>query len=111
MFSPIHPGQILKPHDTVIVAVSGGADSMVLLHWLWANYSYKLIVAHLNHGIRKEAKKEEEPMEVELATVQWSERGRLGLKNIILGQEQWKRLRRFVIDNLNPQELSCVRHP
>ena len=52
-----------------------------------------------------------EPMEVELATVQWSERGRVGLKNIILGQDQWKRLRRFVIDNLNPQVLSCVRHP
>jgi len=59
MFTPIHPGQIIKPQDSVVVAVSGGADSMALLHWLWANFSFKLIVAHFNHGLRKDAHKEE----------------------------------------------------
>ena len=51
----------------------------------------------------------QEPMEVELATVQWSNGEKLELKNIILGQDQWKRLRRFVIDNLDVKRFSCVK--
>lgn len=35
-----------------LVAVSGGRDSVVLLHWLVRNASERLVVCHLNHGLR-----------------------------------------------------------
>ena len=41
--------------DTVIVGLSGGADSMTLLHMLNAikdDYSLKIIAAHVNHCLR-----------------------------------------------------------
>lgn len=47
----------LKQHDTIIVGVSGGPDSTALLHALsqFARKNpLKIIVAHINHGIRKE---------------------------------------------------------
>ncbi|MEW6145099.1 MAG: tRNA lysidine(34) synthetase TilS [Thermodesulfobacteriota bacterium] len=45
---------MLDPGDRVVVGVSGGADSIGLLHSLLELKEYKaeLIVAHLNHGIR-----------------------------------------------------------
>lgn len=48
---------MLNNGDKIIVAVSGGADSVVLLHLLKRlkdDYNLELIVAHLNHSIRKE---------------------------------------------------------
>ncbi len=48
---------MLNNGDRVIVAVSGGIDSVVLLHLLQRledRYGLKLIVSHLNHCIRKE---------------------------------------------------------
>ena len=44
------------PTSHLLVAVSGGLDSMVLLHRLGqlpANVRPQLTVAHLNHGLRK----------------------------------------------------------
>jgi tRNA(Ile)-lysidine synthase len=38
-----------------IVAVSGGVDSVVLLHMLHQLGSHQLIVAHVDHGIREES--------------------------------------------------------
>lgn len=46
---------MLSHGDTVVVGVSGGADSMALLHILSSvseAYSLHLIAAHFNHGIR-----------------------------------------------------------
>lgn len=43
--------------DTILVAVSGGADSMALLHMLHAltrEQDIKLVAAHVNHGFRIE---------------------------------------------------------
>jgi tRNA(Ile)-lysidine synthase len=40
--------------DTVIVAISGGIDSMVLLDLLAGERNLTLIVAHVNHGLRGE---------------------------------------------------------
>lgn len=49
---------ILRNHigaqDSVIAAISGGPDSMFLLHFL-KQIPCKLIVAHLNHKLREEA--------------------------------------------------------
>ena len=46
---------IIRSHETVIVAVSGGADSLALLHLLFDLHrilAFDLHVAHLNHGLR-----------------------------------------------------------
>lgn len=46
---------LLHPHDRVLVAVSGGVDSMVLLHILCAlqtEFQVGLCVAHLDHSLR-----------------------------------------------------------
>ncbi|MBQ3087874.1 MAG: tRNA lysidine(34) synthetase TilS [Clostridia bacterium] len=48
---------MLIPGDTVVVGVSGGADSMALLHYLHTcrtRYGIHVIAAHFNHGIRGE---------------------------------------------------------
>lgn len=42
---------------TLVVGVSGGADSMALLHILKSN-KYKVICAHVNHGLRIESNEE-----------------------------------------------------
>jgi len=50
---------MFQPHDKVLVGVSGGPDSVALLHVLFQltpHYDLKLGIAHLNHGLRgKEA--------------------------------------------------------
>ncbi|MFD0962088.1 tRNA lysidine(34) synthetase TilS [Paenibacillus chungangensis] len=49
--------------DSIIVAVSGGPDSMALLHMLHrasAEYSLCLVAAHVNHGFREESAAEME---------------------------------------------------
>ncbi len=46
---------MIAPHDTVLVGVSGGTDSVVLLHVLLELapvLSIRLGIAHLNHGLR-----------------------------------------------------------
>ena len=46
---------MIEPHDAVLVGVSGGADSVALLHILLQLvpvYALRLAVAHLNHGLR-----------------------------------------------------------
>ena len=54
------------PAETVVIGVSGGADSLGLLYILneLEEYDLKLIVSHLNHGIRdREAKRDAEFVE------------------------------------------------
>ncbi|MEM7031965.1 MAG: tRNA lysidine(34) synthetase TilS [Chloroflexota bacterium] len=50
-----HTHHLLAMDETMVVAVSGGADSLCLLHWLKdvaGKYRLKLHVAHLNHQLR-----------------------------------------------------------
>ena len=52
---------MLEPGDSVVVAVSGGPDSIALLKVLETisdEYELTLITAHLNHGLRVEADRE-----------------------------------------------------
>src|ERR1051326_458149 len=47
--------RLLRRGQSLLVAVSGGIDSMVLLHVLHRlapSYSWKLVVAHFNHRLR-----------------------------------------------------------
>ena len=45
----------LPIHGRYIVAVSGGIDSVCLLHMLVQRRSYDLVVAHFDHGIRRDS--------------------------------------------------------
>ena len=52
---------LLKKNDCIVVATSGGPDSMCLLHLLCElkdKLSLKLIVAHVNHKLRRESEEE-----------------------------------------------------
>jgi len=58
----IEQNKLLEQGDRVIVGVSGGPDSMALLHILYKladSLRIEVIAAHLNHGLREEAEKEE----------------------------------------------------
>ena len=51
----IQSHKLIDPADTVVVGVSGGPDSLCLLHVLHRlapDLSLRLHVAHLNHGLR-----------------------------------------------------------
>lgn len=63
---------LIKNEDKIVVAVSGGPDSMCLVNVLYDlkskfkekyNISYELLVAHVNHMIREESKYEKEYVE------------------------------------------------
>ncbi len=61
---------MLQKGDKVIVACSGGPDSMVLLHLLnqiKGKYDLKLIVAHVNHKLRGQESDEDERFVKKLA--------------------------------------------
>ena len=48
---------MLAPGESVLVGISGGADSVCLLHVLWAlqgELGIRVLAAHVNHGIRGE---------------------------------------------------------
>jgi len=58
----IEQNKLIQPGDMVIVGVSGGPDSMALLHILnniASSLDFKVAAAHLNHGLRPEAGAEE----------------------------------------------------
>lgn len=57
---------MLAPGDTVLVAVSGGADSVALLHALQV-LGYAVQVAHLNHQLREDESDADEAFVVALA--------------------------------------------
>lgn len=53
--------QLLNNDDTIVVATSGGPDSMCLLHLLCDlkdDYNLKIIVSHVNHKLRQESEEE-----------------------------------------------------
>lgn len=52
----------IKKNDVVVAAISGGADSIFLLEILKKlaqTMKVKIIIAHLNHGLRKDSDKDE----------------------------------------------------
>ena len=63
---------LIQSGDHLIAGVSGGADSMMLLHFLYTHqqeYAIQIIVAHVHHGIRQEA--EEDARFVEEMAKKW----------------------------------------
>jgi tRNA(Ile)-lysidine synthase len=66
----IQKENLLSPGDRVLVAVSGGPDSVALLHLLYElrdELRLQLEVTHLQHGIRGEEAKEDARFVAELA--------------------------------------------
>lgn len=62
--------KMLSPKDVVVVGVSGGPDSIALLHILYSlkeEYDLTLFVVHLNHMLRGEEAEEEACFVAELA--------------------------------------------
>src|SRR5687768_16518870 len=58
---------LIKQNNAIIIGLSGGPDSVFLLHTLIAlkqKYNLTLIAAHLNHEWRAEADAEEEMCKV-----------------------------------------------
>lgn len=54
--------KLLREGECIVVAVSGGPDSIALLHLLFAlaeRWQWRLVVAHLNHGFRGKESEEE----------------------------------------------------
>lgn len=57
MQETIEKYKLIEPGDGILVALSGGPDSMALLHALWTlrkTYSIRLVALHVHHGIREE---------------------------------------------------------
>ena len=57
IFNTAVNGGMIDYGDTIVVGVSGGADSMCLLHFLASirnQLKLNLIVAHINHNLRGE---------------------------------------------------------
>jgi tRNA(Ile)-lysidine synthase len=66
----LHDRQLLKPGQRILVAVSGGLDSMVLLHLLRqlsSDFPFDLTVAHLNHQLRGRSSDADEQLVVRTA--------------------------------------------
>lgn len=65
----IEENRLLENGDAVIVALSGGSDSVTLLHIFYSLielYGLRLQAAHLNHGIRGEEARRDEDFVTEL---------------------------------------------
>ncbi|MFC7061779.1 tRNA lysidine(34) synthetase TilS [Halobacillus seohaensis] len=65
---------LIQPNQTIVVAVSGGPDSLALLHYLCRikeEYQLKLIVASVDHGLRGEAS-HQDMVFVESMADQWN---------------------------------------
>lgn len=59
----IRKHELIREGDRVLVAFSGGPDSTVLLHFMFLfseELGFSVGVAHLNHGLREEANREED---------------------------------------------------
>jgi tRNA(Ile)-lysidine synthase len=81
--------KLLRPRQRVLVAVSGGADSMVLLHLLGglaAEQKWELTVGHLNHRLRGRSSDADERLVRSTAV-------KLGLP-VVVGQAEVKNIAR-----------------
>jgi tRNA(Ile)-lysidine synthase len=60
MFKSLLKELDLSKEPYLVVGVSTGPDSMALLHYLMTNTNIPLVVAHINHNVRKQSQEEEQ---------------------------------------------------
>jgi tRNA(Ile)-lysidine synthase len=115
---------LLEKGDRVIVGVSAGVDSMVLLHLLNAcreTFDLSLIVAHVNHGFRpEESEREAELVRKESARLRLPfEYGQFNVKEFqklggLSPQDAARRIRFRFFDNLfqkhHAQKIALGHH-
>jgi tRNA(Ile)-lysidine synthase len=80
----IQDEQLLEPGGTVVVGVSGGADSQCLLHVLHrlcTDFEWSLHVAHLNHSLRGAAA-DQDARAVKSLALQWGLPCTVGLVDV-----------------------------
>ena len=63
----IESSEFLADKKTVVVAISGGADSVCLTHYFWELAKYPIILAHFNHHVRNEESDQDEKLVTKLA--------------------------------------------
>ncbi|WP_051993604.1 ATP-binding protein [Listeria floridensis] len=51
---------LIRPNEKLLVAVSGGPDSLALLHFLLQFHKGNISVAHVNHSLRTESEAEKQ---------------------------------------------------
>lgn len=81
--------EINLPKEPLLVAVSGGCDSMVLAHLLY-EANHDLMIVHVHHGLRKESDKEAEAVRA------WANARQVAIRMIRL---EW--------DNQTPSQAAC----
>ena len=84
--------QLIQPGDGLVIAVSGGPDSMALLHLLVVlrpDWDLRLQVVHINHGLRGE-EAEREAAFVEEISHQWSVPAKICRVNVYQQAQAWK---------------------
>lgn len=115
--------RLFAPGERVVVAVSGGADSVALLHVLFklsGSLGITLLVAHVNHGLRPTEAKDEEKMVHDYARdlglacyVTYVDVKGLARKNGLSIEEAARNLRYAYFDDLLKREQAakiCVGH-
>jgi tRNA(Ile)-lysidine synthase len=114
---------LVSKGDTVILAVSGGPDSLCLLHLfnrMADQYRLKLVVAHLNHQLRPEAGDEETgvaalasglglPFEAETVDIR-SYKKQQGLSEEAAGREARYRFLHRIARKYNAAALALGHH-
>ena len=63
VLNTIQKYELIKENDKIVLGVSGGPDSLAMLNILnsfKSKMKFNIYVAHINHGIRENAKKDEE---------------------------------------------------
>lgn len=99
----------VKANQKVLIAVSAGVDSMVLLHVLH-QLQQPLVVAHVNHGVRPESREEAEFLQ------HWCDLRQITIHTKVLNKDDkptnhnfqnWARQQRYAFFNTAAQDSGC----